>query len=67
MSEENKISIPPDVYGALEKIVAQSLQFDSVQALVAFLLREFLDPHDVNKDDSELILQRLRALGYLDE
>ncbi len=64
-----QIEIDADLYGDLQKIVAQSARFDSVGELVHFVLRELLSPGDETTDEkaAEVLRERLKALGYLDE
>ncbi|MFQ5604009.1 MAG: CopG family transcriptional regulator [bacterium] len=70
MTEEKyrRVPILKFHYEEIEKIVAQSTQFQSVADYVNFVLQEMLSG-DVESNDSrqaeEVIKLRLRDLGYL--
>ncbi len=64
--------IPVDIrepyYREIERIVAQSGQFDSVADYLNFVLNEVLfgeGKDDSSEEDEAVVRQRLRDLGYL--
>ena len=65
MSNTRNVHVPEELCLAAEKMFAQ--QFNSIDELVASLLRELLRDDAVKMDEGELeiIEQRLRGLGYV--
>ena len=60
------VQISENCYKKLERIVQQSLQYDSVDALVDYVLKAIiLDPDEQDKEISKAIEERLKSLGYL--
>ena len=62
------IEIREPYYREIERIVAQSSQFDSVADYVHFVLNEVLfgeGNDDSSEEDEAIVRQRLRDLGYL--
>ena len=62
------VEIRERYYREIERIVAQSAQFDSVADYVNFVLNEVLfgeGNDDSSEEDEEIVRQRLRDLGYL--
>lgn len=68
-AQKLQIEIDAELYRDLQKIVAQSTQFATVSELVHFVLRELLHPDDETPDAkaADVLRERLKALGYLDE
>ena len=62
------VEIREPYYREIERIVAQSGQFDSVADYVNFVLNEVLfgeASDDPSEEDEKIVRQRLRDLGYL--
>ncbi len=62
------VDIREPYYREIERIVAQSAQFDSVADYVNFVLNEVLfgeGNDDSSEEDEAVVRQRLRDLGYL--
>ena len=60
------IEISSECYQKLENIVKQSQQYQSVDALVDFILQTIIQkPDEPDNATSKAIKERLRALGYL--
>ena len=62
------VEIRERYYREIERIVAQSGQFDSVADYVNFVLNEVLfgeGNDDSSEEDEAVVRQRLRDLGYL--
>jgi hypothetical protein len=65
MTQYRSINLPEDLCAAAEKYAAG--RFDSLEALVSFLLQEILKDEGVKFDraEEEMIEQRLKDLGYI--
>ncbi|MFQ5641613.1 MAG: CopG family transcriptional regulator [bacterium] len=64
----SNISIQTDYYQEIEKIIAQSGQFQSVSDYVNYVLKELLfgeGEKTLSEDEEEHIKKRLHDLGYL--
>ena len=62
------IEIPSEYYRAIEKVVSQSTQFETVSDYVDFVLKEMLfGETDAGKTESveDVIKKRLQGLGYI--
>ncbi len=63
-----QVSVPEDLYQRAKRYVEQQGTFSSVDELIEFLLREFLEEQQgeaMSKEDEEAVRDRLRRLGYL--
>ena len=65
MSGDRDVRLPSDLCAAAEQKFGQ--QFDSLEELLAFVLRELLRDEGAQFDQQEqrLVEERLRGLGYL--
>ena len=66
--EKKNVEIHNEYYQEIEKIVAQSSQFQTVSEYVNFVLREMLfGDTDSGRTETEedLIKKRLQGLGYI--
>ena len=66
--KQTPVEIREPYYLEIERIVAQSGQFDSVADYVNFVLNEVLfgEENDASSEEDEAVVrQRLRDLGYL--
>lgn len=65
MTQYRTINLPEDLCGAAEKLLAG--RFESVEALVSFVLQEIVKDDGLKFDQEEerLIEQRLKDLGYI--
>lgn len=63
------VTIPGALFRRIEERI-KGTGFPSVNAYVAYVLREVLsdedEPEGMSPEDDELVKQRLRALGYLE-
>lgn len=63
------VTIPGSLFRRIEERI-KGTGFPSVNAYVAYVLREVLsdedEPEAMSPEDDELVKQRLRALGYLE-
>ena len=65
---KEQVSVPADLYLKAKRYIEQQGTFSSVDELVEFLLREFLQEQEgevMSKEDEEAVKDRLRRLGYL--
>ncbi len=63
-----QVSVPSELYLKAKRYIEQQGTFSSVDELVEFLLREFLQEQEgevMTKEDEEAVKDRLRRLGYL--
>lgn len=70
MSEKKTVSIPEELYSAIEERV-DGTEFKSVEEYITFVLEEVIKDEDEEEtaftaEDEEEVKKRLRALGYLD-
>ncbi len=70
MTDNNykEIKILTSYYKEIEKIVAQSSQFQSVSGYVNYVLKEMLFGEidsGYSKEDEEVVKKRLQDLGYM--
>lgn len=68
IKEAKKIEIKTEYYKEIEKIVAQSSQFQTVSEYVNFILKEMLfgdTDSERTKVEDEVIKKRLQDLGYM--
>jgi hypothetical protein len=65
MSQFRTINLPEDVCAAAEKSLTG--RFDSLEALLSFLLQEMAkdDARKFDQAEEQIIEQRLRDLGYI--
>jgi hypothetical protein len=65
MNDYREIRIDADLYDAAKEKFGKS--FDTIDGLVAFLLRELVqgDTVDLDRADQQLVEERLRDLGYM--
>lgn len=65
MISKRQISLPEDLCVAAEQRFGG--KFQSVEALIEFVLRELLrdDARKLDKQEKEILEQRLRDLGYI--
>ncbi|MGA7218858.1 MAG: hypothetical protein WBX38_11110 [Candidatus Sulfotelmatobacter sp.] len=65
MSESREIRLPADLCAAAEKKFGA--QFNGVEDLVVFVLRELVqgDTVDLDRADQAMVERRLKDLGYL--
>ena len=65
MSQFRTINLPEDVCAASEKSLTG--RFDSLEALLSFLLQEMAkdDARKFDQAEEQIIEQRLRDLGYI--
>lgn len=65
MNGDRDVRLPSDLCAAAEQKFGQ--QFDSLEELLAFVLRELLRDEGAQFDQQEqrLVEERLRGLGYL--
>ena len=64
-----KVEIKSEYYQEIEKIIAQSSQFQTVSEYVNFVLKEMLFGDTGSRRterEEELIKKRLQDLGYID-
>lgn len=65
---KEQVSVSADLYLRAKRYIEQQGTFSSVDELVEFLLREFLQEQEgevMSKEDEEAVKDRLRRLGYL--
>ncbi len=69
MKTERQITISDEIYNEIEKLVSQSVQFNSVSDFVNDVLKQFLNTqsHDLGDEERRLLEERLRDLGYLND
>ena len=69
MKTERQITISDEIYHEIEKLVSQSVQFNSVSDFVNDVLKQFLNmpSHDLGGEERRHLEERLRALGYLND
>ena len=65
MTQYRTVNLPEDLCGAAEKLLTG--RFDSLEALVNFLLQEIVkdDARKFDQAEEQMIEQRLRDLGYI--
>jgi hypothetical protein len=65
MTQYQTVHLPEELCAAAEKSVAE--KFDSVEALIIFLLQEIVknDPSQFDRAEEQMIEQRLKDLGYI--
>jgi hypothetical protein len=65
MSQFRTVNLPEDVCAAAEKSLTG--RFDSLEALLSFLLQEMAkdDARKFDQAEEQIIEQRLRDLGYI--
>lgn len=65
MTQYRTINLPEDLCGAAEKLLAG--RFESLEALVSFLLQEIVkdDGFKFDRAEEQMIEQRLKDLGYI--
>jgi hypothetical protein len=65
MTQYRTVHLPEELCAAAEKSVAE--KFDSVEALIIFLLQEIVknDPSQFDRAEEQMIEQRLKDLGYI--
>ena len=65
------MNIPDDIMKALEAHVKKEKKFQTVDEYVLYLLRQVVEkldrtPTQFSKDEESKVMERLKALGYLD-
>ena len=63
-----EVMILKEYYNEIEKIVAQSAEFQTVADYVNFVLREMLSAEGTpgySEEEEEMVQKRLRDLGYM--
>ena len=65
MTQYRTVNLPEDLCGAAEKFLAG--RFESLEALVSFLLQEIVkdDGSKFDQAEEQMIEQRLKDLGYI--
>lgn len=64
MSQRRTVSLPEDLCAEAEKWMAG--QFDSLEALLSFVLQEIVkDDGKLDLADQQIVEQRLKDLGYI--
>jgi hypothetical protein len=65
MTQHRTVSLPEDLCGEAEKWMAG--RFDSLEALLSFLLQEIVkdDAGKLDLAEEQIVEQRLRELGYI--
>jgi hypothetical protein len=65
MSQQRTISLPEDLCAEAEQWMTG--QFDSLEALLSFLLQEIVkdDASKFDQAEAQIVEQRLRDLGYI--
>lgn len=65
VSQMATVQISDDSYKTLERIVRQSLQFDTVDDLVNYILSTTVASAEQNREVPQALQDRLKDLGYL--